>query len=743
MKIPQAGFYPFWFWNGEQNESEIVHQLDEIAGSGCRGYALHSRLGNKIPYLSDRWLDLVEFACEESRKRNLKVWIYDEDGFPSGNAGMRVQKERPDLVQKSLHFAVVSSDPSASSFASFSCDRSTPVDEAELPPGTPVLRVELHRNDQHVDTLSPDTAKLFLKLNHEQYAAKVGRFFGNTIEAVYTDDESFLVWYENSFVWSEELEKMLGEGYRAELGKLYFDLPGSDEFRKKYYKTAQELFIKNFIQPQRQWCHEHDLIYLGHLCGDEGPRVRAIKNYTSPEPYYLAEDVPSVDDYLLDMKDLGYLKRPYTGDEHRIYPCGLERCYPLYTYIAASSVANRAGIDQVSSETWAFLGWNMPISFLEPQTLFEIAMGQTLLTPHAFYYSLEGEAEQDCPPSYFIQQPYWQMFKKRLPVWSRLAERVAATHRIPETVVVVPDSLLALQNGETLAGVPGELAEADLALQELILKMMRLHIDFDLIEEPQLRNAQRDGKVLSAGKMRYRNIVCCSALPLEDAALDKIAGMNVYDENHLDSLPRLWDLPEELLAVRRAHEDGRPLWLLQNLSGKPMPLSGAFPEPGLAVIDPVTETAVFRGDAFPTGFELPHGKTLLLMKGWTGTEIPFADSIFAPSGEAFPLTIVAQPAERLGDLAQQGFAGKTGIFVYQAEFEGRARILSLEMTGGAAEVELNGNPAGICWGSDMLSIARYVQEGKNQLTIRFANTAGNLYGDKNAPFGIVSIAVEG
>lgn len=105
MKIPQAGFYPFWFWNGEQNESEIVHQLDEIADSGCRGYALHSRKGNRIPYLSDRWLDLMKFACEESRKRDLKVWIYDEDGFPSGNAGRRVQKERPDLVQKCLHLA--------------------------------------------------------------------------------------------------------------------------------------------------------------------------------------------------------------------------------------------------------------------------------------------------------------------------------------------------------------------------------------------------------------------------------------------------------------------------------------------------------------------------------------------------------------------------------------------------------------------------------------------------------------
>ena len=65
------------------------------------------------------------------------------------------------------------------------------------------------------------------------------------------------------------------------------------------------------------------------------------------------------------------------------------------------------------------------------------------------------------------------VLKKRLPVWSRLAGKVAGTRRAPETALIVPDALLALQNGETLAGTPGKLAEADLALQELILKMMR------------------------------------------------------------------------------------------------------------------------------------------------------------------------------------------------------------------------------------------------------------------------------
>ena len=742
MKIPQAGFYPFWFWNGVQEESEIIYQLNEIADSGCKGFALHSRKGNQMPYLSERWLDLVEFTCEEASKRNLKVWLYDEDGFPSGNAGMRVQKNRTDLVQKSLHFSVVPSDPEITAFASFSADGTTVVSEKELTPGTPVLRFELHLNPRHVDTLHPDTVKYFLNLNHELYAKRIGRFFGNTVEAVYTDDESFLVWNENSFVWSEALENELGSSYRNHLGKLVIDQPGSAEFRKKYYRAAQKLFIENFIKPQQKWCHDHDLVYLGHLCGDEGPRSRAIKNYCSPEPYYLAEDIPSVDDYLLDMRDLGYLKRPYTGEEYRIKPYGSERwCYPLYTYLTASSVANRSGVKQVSSEIWAFLGWNMPVEFLEPQTLFDIAMGQTLLTPHAFYYTLKGKAEQDCPPSYFIQQPYWQMLKKRLPVWSRLAERIEAMQRMPETVLIVPDALIAMQNGATLTGNPDKLAEADLMLQNLIMQMMRRHIDFDLIEEAQIQTSVRDGSVLHAGKMCYTNIVYCTALPLSEQTAAKIAGMNIFGESDLDSIPHPAAFPEELLVVKRSKNNGNNSWFLQNLSGEPMKLYCSFPEPNLFIVDPITETAVFRGDAFPETFTLPHGKVLLLEKEWSGRTLAFDNSIFAPLGAEINLRQQVMPAAELGDLAKQGFAGKTGNFDYRAEFDGSARILELSMTGGVAEVEINGKFAGICWGSDTIAIADFVQTGSNELVVHFANTAGNQYGKKDTPFGIETIKI--
>ena len=103
-KKPVPGLYPFWFWNGIEEEEELERQLRRMAEVGCKGVALHSRTGNKIEYLSDRWMELVRCACRCARDLGLKIWLYDEDGYPSGNAGGKVQRLHPDLVQKNLRY---------------------------------------------------------------------------------------------------------------------------------------------------------------------------------------------------------------------------------------------------------------------------------------------------------------------------------------------------------------------------------------------------------------------------------------------------------------------------------------------------------------------------------------------------------------------------------------------------------------------------------------------------------------
>jgi hypothetical protein len=123
----------------------------------------------------------------------LKIWIYDEDGYPSGNAGGRVQKENHDFVQKSLHFEYSTADPLTPAFAAFDPETLKAVDETLLPAGTELLLFRHIFFKYHVDAFNPDAGKCFVRLTHEKYAEHLSDFFGNVIQAFYTDDENFMM----------------------------------------------------------------------------------------------------------------------------------------------------------------------------------------------------------------------------------------------------------------------------------------------------------------------------------------------------------------------------------------------------------------------------------------------------------------------------------------------------------------------------------------------------------------------
>ena len=159
-RSPKPGVYPFWFWNGVQEESRIAEQLEAMKAGGCRGVVLHSREGNRIPYLSERWFELVLHSCDCAKRLGLTIWLYDEDGYPSGNAGMQVQKLRPDLRQKQMLFAYAGTDPDTPAYAAYDATTYAPLDETAVPRGTPALRFTPNFIDRHVDTFSREAAGL-------------------------------------------------------------------------------------------------------------------------------------------------------------------------------------------------------------------------------------------------------------------------------------------------------------------------------------------------------------------------------------------------------------------------------------------------------------------------------------------------------------------------------------------------------------------------------------------------------
>lgn len=53
-------------------------------------------------YLSEQWFKNVKLMAEAVQRRGMRMWIIDEGKYPSGMAGGKFSKERPDLCMQAL-----------------------------------------------------------------------------------------------------------------------------------------------------------------------------------------------------------------------------------------------------------------------------------------------------------------------------------------------------------------------------------------------------------------------------------------------------------------------------------------------------------------------------------------------------------------------------------------------------------------------------------------------------------------
>jgi len=93
---------PFWAWNGKLSDEELKAQIDVFQKMGLGGFHMHVRTGLDSPYLSDEYMEHIHCCIEEARQRGMLAWLYDEDRWPSGTAGGRVTKDKPENARKTL-----------------------------------------------------------------------------------------------------------------------------------------------------------------------------------------------------------------------------------------------------------------------------------------------------------------------------------------------------------------------------------------------------------------------------------------------------------------------------------------------------------------------------------------------------------------------------------------------------------------------------------------------------------------
>ena len=109
FKEPNKKFAPspFWAINDKLNVEETKRQIKDLIDHGFGGGFFHARHGLITEYMSNEWFDNVHAALDGAKENDGYLWLYDEDLWPSGNAGGRVAGLKDEYRAATIRFEFV------------------------------------------------------------------------------------------------------------------------------------------------------------------------------------------------------------------------------------------------------------------------------------------------------------------------------------------------------------------------------------------------------------------------------------------------------------------------------------------------------------------------------------------------------------------------------------------------------------------------------------------------------------
>ncbi|HEX2235078.1 MAG TPA: glycosyl hydrolase [Actinomycetota bacterium] len=523
----EFGILPFWFLNGELDPDEMRFQLRELRDKGMHGVVFHGRYGLEIPYLSEEYLQRIRFGVEEANGLGLASWIYDEMNWPSGTADKRVLRERPDLAQRYIEcvsftirgpwFMCLTGEDSR--YLDF--ERSTPVAMFaigedggivdltsnlsfgkvvpwEVPQGEwRLCYIVEKRADYYIDALDPEATAEFLRLGYDPYARALADGDGRgrrSVVGFYSDEPAmhyFLTAGDNPIVpWTKDMFRRFQErnGYdlRSRLVDLFFDLrPEAARTRHDFYNTTTELYADAYYRQIHDWCRDHGVLFTAHLLYEEWIR-QLVRVEGNPFRHYEHMDVVAVD---------------------HLYPVIGTRSSPDQ-HVAmklASSAAHHFGSERLICESFGGIFMDATMQRMKWIADWQFVLGVTVINPHGFHYTFEGARKRDWPPSMFYQYPWWHYYRHFSDYASRVSEMLTGGRHVAKVAILWPINAMFAAYLPQVRTADATTIEA--GLNVLTDTLLRLHHDFDYLDEEVLARAEVDDGVVRVGDEEYELVI--------------------------------------------------------------------------------------------------------------------------------------------------------------------------------------------------------------------------------------------
>ena len=522
----QYSIIPFWSLNNSLDSTKMNWQMDQMLDKGVYGAFLHAREGldqSTTPYFSVGWWTAIESTVKHAHEKGFYTYLYDEDKWPSGSAGGRTVLANPERNTKKImrynDFQVMgpqtiqlnfSENPYAIYAGKISdrgvYDFSSQIDltnlagkEWKMPAGRwSIISFRMIKDpNQQINYMDSATVADFIHITHDAYYKRLGPYFGNTIPGVFFDEiYANSSDRKNNIFWSddftEQFKKIKGYDIKSFLPLLILNDPSlSAEKRFDFFDVVRIVYGNAWFKQYAKWASDHHIWVTGHTTEELIQHIRQ-------SDYFYTE---------------GQLQVPCTDNEDFRY--GFPRSIDFYNPKQISSLGHNYGSTRMSAEAMGSGGYTIPLEEYRYGFSMLGVYGVNLFIPHLFHYSMDRpENQNDWPPSWFYQNPYWKYFKPLANYAQRISYMIAQGKHVAKVAIVYP--LTQVWLGGYTAPISDEL------YREVQQQLLDNHIDYDVIDPYTLSNAKSNKNGLLVGNEQYQALVLPGLKAIQTACLNKI-----------------------------------------------------------------------------------------------------------------------------------------------------------------------------------------------------------------------------
>ena len=491
---------PFWSWNDELDQDELIWQIQQMKEKGIGGFFIHARGGLRTPYMDKKWMECVHTCVKEAEKCGMYPWLYDEEGWPSGFAGGKVTELGDEYHTRWMELyrsTPEKTDAELSVLGFYSLDGEylygSREDALKNCKSKEFYIVCEKSNPYYVDVLNPKVIQKFLEVTHEEYKKEFASELGTVIPGFFTDEPQFS---KLKIPYSRLLPKLFKEknGYelREHLPALFLDLPGCRRFRYDFWKVISEMFTEGFCKTIYEWCEDNHCQLTGHLMREDSLLMQ-MQATAGVMPSYEYMHMPGID----------WLRRRISS--------------PL-TPKQAGSVAAQLNKKFVISEMFAMVGWDCSPEELKWIAEWQYVNGVTQMCQHLEAYSIRGIRKRDFPASQFYQQPWWKEYTEFNEYFARLSVLLTSGQAEVEVLLLHPmRSGWMLYNGRE----DGEIVVFGKKFEDLSQLLADHHIDHHYGDEALIEKYGKvTGNRFCIGDHSYRYVVIPDMLCMDQKTVE-------------------------------------------------------------------------------------------------------------------------------------------------------------------------------------------------------------------------------